>query len=96
MIAGFFVFIKHHFIHRIATKKMQIRCLNPGYTAYMLAESKKALIADGKSPAEIAVNMPSLKQQWTTGGQMLQALVGQTVCGTVISLVMGLFIKNKK
>lgn len=70
--------------------------LNPGYAAYMLAESKKALVAEGKSPAEIAANMTSLQQQWTTGGQMLQALVGQTVCGTVISLVMGLFIKSKK
>jgi hypothetical protein len=69
--------------------------INPGYTAYMLAESKQAMIADGKSPAEIAASMPGLQQQWTTGGQMVQALVGQTVCGTVIALVMGIFIKTK-
>ena len=70
--------------------------LNPGYAAYMLTESKKALIAEGKNPADIAANMANLRQQWTTGGQMLQALVGQTVYGTVTSLVMGLFIKSKK
>jgi len=69
--------------------------INPGYTAYMLAESQKAMIADGKSPAEIAAGTPALKQQWTTGGQMLQALIGQTVCGTVIALVMGIFLKSK-
>jgi hypothetical protein len=27
MIAGFFVSIKHHFMHPIATKKTQIRCV---------------------------------------------------------------------
>jgi hypothetical protein len=27
MIAGFFVSIKHHFTHQIATKKTQIRCI---------------------------------------------------------------------
>ncbi|MDN5286384.1 MAG: hypothetical protein JWR38_2658 [Mucilaginibacter sp.] len=70
--------------------------INPGYSAYMLNESKKGIIADGKSPAEVAASMASLQQQWTTGAQMLQALVGQTVCGTVIALVMGLFIRSKK
>ncbi|MBB6108772.1 Protein of unknown function [Mucilaginibacter lappiensis] len=70
--------------------------INPGYAAYMLSESKKAMIADGKSSAEIAASMPGLRQQWTTGGQMLQALVGQTVCGTVIALIMALFVKSKK
>ncbi|MBB6126914.1 DUF4199 domain-containing protein [Mucilaginibacter lappiensis] len=70
--------------------------INPGYAVYMLSESKKAMIADGKSPAEIAASMPGLRQQWTTGGQMLQALVGQTVCGTVIALIMALFVKSKK
>lgn len=62
----------------------------------MVEESKKAMIADDKSPAEIAAGMPGLQQQWATGGQMLQALVGQSVLGTVISLVMGVFIKTKK
>ena len=69
--------------------------LNPGYATYMVEESQKALIADGKSLAEIATSLPSLKQQWTTGSQMFQALIGQTVLGTVISLVMAIFIKAK-
>jgi hypothetical protein len=70
--------------------------INPGYTAYMVSESKKAMVADGKSPVEIAVSMPALEQQWTTGGQMLQALIGQTVCGTGIALVMAIFLRTKR
>jgi len=74
-----------------------IYCLiDPGYAAYMLSESTKEMAAAGKSPAEIATSMPGLKQQWSTGGQMVQALVGQTVSGTVIALVMGIFVKTKK
>jgi predicted Co/Zn/Cd cation transporter (cation efflux family) len=70
--------------------------INSGYTAYMIAESKKAMTVDGKSPAEVAAAMPALQQQWSTGGQMLQALIGQTICGTIIALILGIFIKSKK
>lgn len=70
--------------------------LNPGYTGYMLAESKKVMIADGKSAAEISAGMQALQREWTTSAQMFEALVGQTVCGTVISLIMGLLMKTKK
>ena len=70
--------------------------INPDYAAYMLSESKKAMVADGKSSAEIAASIPGLRQQWTTGGQMLQAFVGQTVSGTLIALIMALFVKSKK
>src|SRR5260221_5830036 len=69
--------------------------INPGYTSYMLAESKKAMIAGRKSPAEIAASMPAMEQQWTTGGQMMQALLCQAVCGTVIALAIGIFLRTK-
>jgi hypothetical protein len=70
--------------------------INPGYAAYMLSESSKDMAADGKNPAEVAAGIQSLRLQWSAGGQMMQALVGQTVCGTVITLILGLFIKSKK
>lgn len=70
--------------------------INPGYTAYMIAESKKAMSADGKNMAEITAATPVLEQQWSNAGQMIQALIGQTVCGTVIALILGIFIKTKK
>jgi len=70
--------------------------IDPGYSAYMVAETQKAMLASGKSQAEITAGTPALQQQWSTGGQAIQALIGQTVCGTVIALVMGIFVKTKK
>jgi len=71
-------------------------CINPGYAAYMVSESTKEITSDGKSPADVAAATPALAQQWSSGGQMLQALIGQTVCGTLITLLMGLFLRTKK
>ncbi|OCX52316.1 hypothetical protein BEL04_12635 [Mucilaginibacter sp. PPCGB 2223] len=70
--------------------------VDPGYSAYMISESQKALLASGKSPADVTAATPALQQQWSTGGQVVQALVGQTICGVVIALVMGIFVKTKK
>jgi len=70
--------------------------INPGYAADMVAESKKAMAADGKSPADIAAATPSLEQQWSAGRQMVQALIAEMVCGTAAALIMGVFIKSKK
>jgi hypothetical protein len=95
LLAGFIIALTTGIITAL-TGFIYCNYLNPGYAAYMLSESTKEMAADGKSPAEIAAGMPGLKQQWSTGGQMMQALVGQTVCGTVITLILGLFIKSKK
>jgi hypothetical protein len=95
LFAGFFVALTTGIITAL-TGLIYCNYINPGYPAYMLSESTKEMTADGKSPAEIASSIPALRQQWSTGGQMVQALVGQTVCGTVISLILGLFIKSKK
>ncbi len=70
--------------------------IDPGYSAYMVAEAQKALLAGGQTPAAVTSATPALQQQWSTGGQVIQALAGQTVCGTVIALVMGIFVKTKK
>jgi hypothetical protein len=70
--------------------------INPGYAADMIAESKKAMAADGKSAADIAAATPMLERQWSASTQVVQALIGLTVCGTAIALIMGIFIKSKK
>ncbi len=72
------------------------KVINPGYADYVVTEGKKALIADNKSPADIAQGVAGLQKQFTASAQAMQALVGQTVAGTVISLVMALFIRTKK
>ena len=70
--------------------------IDPDYTAYMIGETQKAMLSSGKSQAEITAAAPVLQQQWSTGGQVIQALIGQTVCGTVIALIMAIFLKTKK
>lgn len=67
--------------------------INPGYAAYMVAEGKKALEAQG-ALTDNAVT--ALQQQFSTGGQVVQALIGQTVCGAVISAIMSIFTRTKK
>jgi hypothetical protein len=94
VLAGFIIAVTTGII--MALVVVYCNYLNPGYAAYMLAESNQAMIADGKTPVEIAASMPGLQQQWTTGGQMVQAPISQTVLGTAIALVMGQFIKTKK
>jgi hypothetical protein len=95
LLAGFIIALTTGIIVALADF-IYCNYINQGYAGYMLSESVKGMADDGKSPAEIAASVPGLKQQWSTGGQMMQALVGQTVCGTVISLILGLFIKSKK
>ena len=70
--------------------------INPGYAAHMVAEGKKALLANDKSSGDIATGVADLQKQFAPTMQVIQALVGQTAAGTVISLIMGIFVKSKK
>ncbi len=69
--------------------------INPGYCDYMLAEAKKSMITGGKDAQEIADGLASLKQQLSPAAQIFQAMIGQTIAGTVIALVMGISIRTK-
>lgn len=70
--------------------------INPGYANYMVNEGIKAMLADGKSPAEIAEATAGLQKQFSPATQLMQALVGQTVMGAIFSLILGVFIRTKK
>jgi hypothetical protein len=70
--------------------------INPGYAQYMLAEAQKVMVATGETKQQIAEDSKSVISEYSTGMQVAQALIGQTVVGTVVSLIMGLFIKSKK
>jgi len=70
--------------------------INRGYTDYMVAEGKKALLAEGRSNADIANGVADLQKQFAPAMQAMQALVGQTIAGTLIALIMALFIRTKK
>jgi hypothetical protein len=70
--------------------------INPGYTEFMVNDAKNVLIAAGKSPQEIAQRLEGVRKEFSTGSQVIMALVGQTVVGSIASLILGLFMRTKK
>lgn len=69
--------------------------LNPGYTEFMVRDVQRSMTAAGKSPADIAQAAESTRAAFSTGAQVAQALIGQTVGGTIITLLLGLFLRTK-
>lgn len=70
--------------------------LNPGYARYMVTEAQKVMIADKETQQQIAEHTKAMQAEFSTGMQVIQALVGQFFVGTVVSLIMGIFVKTKK
>jgi len=69
--------------------------INPGYTEFMVQDCQRTMTAAGKSPAEIAQCVESTRKEFSTAAQVGQALIGQAVVGTVVSLIFGLFLRTK-
>jgi len=70
--------------------------INPGYTDYMVKDAQEALVAAHKSTGEINQQLARARMQFSTTSQVLQALVGQSVVGSVCSLIVGIFTKTRK
>ncbi|MCR8557067.1 DUF4199 domain-containing protein [Mucilaginibacter sp. BJC16-A38] len=71
------------------------RYFNPGYAEFMINDAQKAMIAKGESQQQINQDSAGLARQFTTGAQVMMALVGQFFTGLIISLIAGLFAKTK-
>jgi hypothetical protein len=70
--------------------------INPGYAGFMIRDTENTLKAAGKTPREISLELEKVCKQFTTGTQVGMALTGQAVAGTLASLILGLFMRNKK
>ena len=70
--------------------------INPGYAAFMTREAEKAMITAHDSPELISRQLEKVKQEFSTSSQVIMALAGQIVVGTISSLIIGIFIRNKK
>ncbi len=70
--------------------------INPGYASYMVNEAHKTMLSGGETPAQIQKNLAGVRTEFSTGGQVMEALIGQLVMGTAISLIIAPFIKTKK
>jgi len=70
--------------------------INPGYADYMINEARKAMLDAGKSAKQIADGLVGVRREFSIGGQVMEALIAQTVVGTIISLIMSFFMKSKR
>lgn len=82
-ISGFFAFV-------------YCTVINPGYTDYMVKQAESALMQAHKTPEEIRQTLLSVRNQFSTLTQVFQALVAQSIMGTLGSVIIGLFTKTKK
>jgi hypothetical protein len=54
------------------------------------------MIAKGESQQDIGQALVAVRKEFSAGMQVIEALVGQFVTGTIMSLIIGIFIKTKK
>jgi hypothetical protein len=69
--------------------------INPDYTEFMVQDCQRTMTTAGKSAVEIAQGVASTRNEFSTGAQVVQALMGQAVVGTLITLILGLFLRTK-
>lgn len=69
--------------------------INPGYADYMVNEARKVMIANGESSKQIAQELVSVKWEFSTAGQVIAALVAQSLVGTILSSILSIFMKSK-
>lgn len=70
--------------------------INPGYTDFMVKETGRSLTESHYTTEQINRQLQSARDFFSTRSQVLQALVGQSVAGTICSLIMGIFMRTKK
>jgi hypothetical protein len=70
--------------------------INPGYTEFMVNDARNALLAAGKTPQEIAQRLEGVRKEFSPVSQVIMALIGQTVVGSIASLILGVFMRTKK
>jgi len=69
---------------------------NPHYAADMVQDAQKFMRAAHETEQQISTDSVKVAAEFTTGMQVTEALVGQFVMGTIMSLILGLFLKGKK
>jgi len=70
--------------------------LNPHYAADMVQDAQKFMRAAHETERQIASDSIKVAAEFTTGMQVTEAFIGQFFMGTVMSLILGLFLKGKR
>jgi len=69
--------------------------INPGFGDYMAQLKEKELLNAGISQQETELQITAVKKEFSTAMQVVQSLTGQSIMGTLASLIIGLFLKTK-
>jgi hypothetical protein len=70
--------------------------INPGYADFMVQDTGRTLAAAGKTPEEISQRLEDIRREFSTGIQVMEALVGQAAVGSVAALILGAFMRSRK
>jgi hypothetical protein len=70
--------------------------INPRYADFMVQDTGRTLAAAGKTPQEISQRLESVRKEFSTGMQVMEALVGQAVVGSIAALILGAFMRTRK
>jgi hypothetical protein len=70
--------------------------INPGYADFMVRDTGSAMAAAGKTQQEISRRLEDVRKEFSTGKQVMEALVGQAVVGSLVSLILGAFMRTRK
>jgi hypothetical protein len=69
--------------------------INPGYADFMVKDAQNSLAGTGLTPVEIAKRLDSVRKEFSPGAQLVESLIGQTVVGSLASLILALFIRTR-
>lgn len=69
--------------------------INPGYTDFMVEDTRKVLQQAQVPAEELQKRLALARTEFSTKSQVLQSLIGQSVVGSISSLIIGIFIKTK-
>jgi hypothetical protein len=70
--------------------------INPGYADHMVKEAEQAMVAAHDTTEKISQQLTKVKQEFSTSSQVIMALAGQIIVGSICSLIIGIFVRSKK
>ncbi len=69
--------------------------INPGYADFMVRETRSELLSSGMSSQQISIQLQKVQQQFSTASQVMMALIGQLVIGSLASCIISFFVRTK-
>jgi hypothetical protein len=70
--------------------------INPGYAGFMVDQTRQSMAAAGKSSIEINSRLNSVRKEFSTGAQVMMALISQLVIGTIASCIFYYILRKHK